>query len=78
MWFATRDTQKSLERMSDQDDELNEKGGMPQYNDLLVLVNRSRDHEINKRYDELKNGVCLSVRECHHTRHFRICSTITQ
>ena len=63
MWFATRDTQKNLERMSDQDDELNEKGGMPQYNDLLVLVNRSRDHEINKRYDELKNGVCLSVRQ---------------
>ena len=63
MWFATRDTQKNLERISDQDDELNEKGGMPQYNDLLVLVNRSRDHEINKRYDELKNGVCLSVRQ---------------
>ena len=63
MWFATKDTQKNPERKSDQDDELNEKGGMPQYNDSLVLVNRSRDHEINKRYDEIKNVVCLSVRQ---------------
>ena len=63
MWFAIRDTQKNPERRSDQDNELNEKGGMPQYNDSLVVVNRWSDHEINKRYDELKNGVCLSVRQ---------------
>ena len=60
MWFTTRNTQKNLKEVSGIMNLM--KMGYATVKDSEVSANGSNDHEINRRYDEPKKGICPNKR----------------
>ena len=60
MWFTTRNTQKNLKEVTEIMNLM--KMGYATIKDSEVLANGSNDHEINRRYDEPKKGICPNKR----------------
>ena len=60
MWSTTRNAQKNLKEVTEIMNSM--KKGYALVKDSKVSANVSNDHEINRRYDEPREGVCPNKR----------------
>ena len=56
MWSTTRNTQKDPKEVTEIMNSM--KMGYALVKDSKISANGSNDHEINKRYDEPRDGIC--------------------